>query len=111
MVTEQKLGTLGDVFPERTKTDTQKKDSTVSRLLSEYAPEGTRNDRAASIAGTFHGWGVPDDVVLELLALWSNAHCDPPLPLRELQGVARSVARYPQKLTSFERKPFQTSEK
>ncbi|MBI3043464.1 MAG: bifunctional DNA primase/polymerase [Betaproteobacteria bacterium] len=56
-------------------------------------PEGERNNTIASLAGHLLRHGVDAEVVLELLAAWNRAQCDPPLPEDEVARVVDSIAR------------------
>jgi hypothetical protein len=58
-------------------------------------PEGQRNDRLASIAGTVRR-NVDNDPerIVPILLTANSALCKPPLPDAEVEGIARSVSRY-----------------
>lgn len=62
-------------------------------LVRRRIPEGERNNTIASLAGHLFWRGVDAEVVLELLAAWNGAHCDPPLPIEEVARVVESIAR------------------
>lgn len=55
--------------------------------------EGERNNTIASLAGHLLWHGVDAEVVLELLAAWNRAQCDPPLADEEVARVVESIAR------------------
>ncbi len=69
----------------------------VTTALVTDAPEGQRNKVATELAGWFRNVIVyRRDVTLELLRLWNEAHCKPPLPLNELELlVNHKYDRYP----------------
>lgn len=54
------------------------------------AGEGTRNTRAASIAGSLVGLGLPQGHALSIMEVW-NATNKPPLPDRELLSTLNSI--------------------
>ena len=56
------------------------------------APEGSRNNAAARLAGYMIGKGLPADATFELLRRW-NYDNRPPLDLGELRSVVRSVEK------------------
>lgn len=56
-------------------------------------PEGTRNGTLASLAGAMRRKGATLEAILGALRA-QNQQCSPPLPEKELQTIARSVARY-----------------
>ena len=62
-------------------------------LVRRRIPEGERNNTIASLAGHLFWHGVDAEVVLELLAAWNSAHCEPPLPGEEVAQVVESIAR------------------
>jgi len=55
---------------------------------------GTRNALLTSLAGTMRRRGATEDAILAALLIENNQKCDPPLPKREIEQIARSVARY-----------------
>lgn len=62
-------------------------------LVRDGADEGRRNDTIASLTGHLLWHGVDPDVVLELMRCWNRIRCRPPLPVDEVEGVVRSIAR------------------
>lgn len=56
------------------------------------APEGARDDMAARLAGYFITKGLPNDVVLEIMAGFAS-RCDPPLPMRDIHRIVSSIRR------------------
>lgn len=62
-------------------------------LVRRRIPEGERNNTIASLAGHLFRHGVDAEIVLELLAAWNRAQCDPPLPDDEVARVVESIAR------------------
>jgi KaiC/GvpD/RAD55 family RecA-like ATPase len=57
-------------------------------------PEGTRNDTLARLAGTLRRRGLSADAIAAALKVENAKRCDPPLPDREVDAIARSVGRY-----------------
>lgn len=68
-------------------------DSWIATALREGARVGGRNAQGAKLAGYFHSRGIPDDIVEAILLGWAE-RCVPPLPIRELEGIIKSVGRY-----------------
>jgi len=64
-------------------------------LLTEPILEGTRNAALARLGGWLKLYH-PYPVLLKLLLAINAGRCVPPLPEREVEAVARSVAKYPQ---------------
>lgn len=56
--------------------------------------KGERNTTLASYGGTFRRRGSNEQEIFELLKIINESRCKPPLPIAEVQGIARSVARY-----------------
>ena len=98
------IAELGDVFdgiqPRRNHSSTHEaSDNWIVDLLRNGAPNGTRNDQAARLAGylkTKH----PVDIVSALMENWNNIN-QPPLEDAELQAVINSVERYHQPRSTF----------
>lgn len=57
-------------------------------------PEGSRNVKLASIAGSLRRQGLSELVLCEVLLGINSCQCDPPLPEAEVASIAASVARY-----------------
>lgn len=57
-------------------------------------PEGTRNDLLTRRAGSLRHFGTPETEILRLLTIDNERRCRPPLDIREVRGIARSVVRY-----------------
>jgi len=69
--------------------------ATARHLLAKPIEEGTRNAALARVGGwlrLFH----PPPVVLELLLVINDGRCQPPLPHKEVEAIAKSLARYAQ---------------
>ncbi len=62
-------------------------------LVTQGAVEGERNASLASMAGYLLRRYVDPYLVLELLLLWNEARCRPPLPEDEVRRTVDSVAR------------------
>lgn len=71
-----------------TKTPERKQDG---RMVIRH---GGRNSRLCSIAGALRRYGCEDSVLLQCLRAINAEHCAPPLPERDLAGIAASVGRY-----------------
>ena len=74
-------------------------DNWIVELIRNGAPNGTRNDQAARLAGylkTKH----PIDIVRAIMENW-NSNNTPPLADAELQAVINSVERYHQPRSTF----------
>jgi len=57
-------------------------------------PEGTRNEALLSLAGTMQRRGMSMTSILRALVEENNERCSPPLPLREVEAIVRSITRY-----------------
>ncbi len=62
--------------------------------LPEVIPEGARNSTLASLAGSLRRRGASEAAILAALREVNAAQCDPPLPVAEVEAIAKSVARY-----------------
>ncbi len=60
----------------------------------EPVPEGQRNVALTSIAGSLRRVGASEETILTQLRQENTARCRPPLPDREVEAIAKSVARY-----------------
>jgi putative DNA primase/helicase len=58
-------------------------------------PEGRRNARLASMAGTMRRRGLSETAIAAALKVTNAELCAPPLPEVEVSAVATSIARYP----------------
>jgi Bifunctional DNA primase/polymerase, N-terminal/AAA domain/Primase C terminal 1 (PriCT-1) len=57
-------------------------------------PEGQRNNTLTTIAGSLRREGKDESEMLRALLAENTRRCDPPLDEREVEKIARSVARY-----------------
>lgn len=57
-------------------------------------PQGRRDATLASIGGTLRRRGVAEAAILAALTAENKAHCRPPLPQKDVERIAHSVARY-----------------
>jgi hypothetical protein len=57
-------------------------------------PSGQRNDALARLAGTMRRVGLTADEMLPTMQRINQQRCDPPLEDRELETIARSIAKY-----------------
>jgi hypothetical protein len=55
---------------------------------------GSRNDRLTSLAGSLRRQAATYDEILDVLSYTNERRCRPPLPQREVEAIARSVANY-----------------
>lgn len=58
--------------------------------------EGERNAKLASLAGSMRRRGLEQDEIATKLKTVNARRCVPPLPDQEVEGIAASIARYPQ---------------
>ena len=63
--------------------------------MDDVVGEGERNDVLTSIAGSLRHRGLGRDAIEAALLGVNNVICEPPLPAREVGGIAKSVASYP----------------
>jgi hypothetical protein len=63
--------------------------------LGATIPEGERNEKMASLAGSLRRRGLEADEILACLSVVNENRCDPPLSEDELTRIARSIARRP----------------
>src|SRR5262249_8877898 len=57
--------------------------------------EGHRNDALVRLAGAMRRIGASEESIVAALAEDNTSRCFPPLDPREVEAIARSVARYP----------------
>jgi hypothetical protein len=62
--------------------------------VEDRIPEGRRNSRLASIAGTMRRRGLAEPEILALLREVNMRRCSPPLPEDELVAITLSVCQY-----------------
>lgn len=60
-----------------------------------FIESGERNNLLTRLAGVNRRQGASEETILEILRAYNDNHCTPPTADRELQAIARSVARYP----------------
>ncbi len=58
-------------------------------------PKGQRNVRLASQAGRLRHMGFSEDGIRAALQAENIEYCEPPLPENEVDGIAKSISRYP----------------
>ena len=85
------LETTAPAWLEKVVLNAPKRTSSVNGHL---IPEGQRNNALASIAGRARREGAPEDELFEQLKAVNSERCSPPLPLKEVQAIARSIANY-----------------
>lgn len=69
------------------------KDGWALSLLSSGAPEGSRDDSTAKLAGLLARHGLPEEVAVGLLRNWNRDKNPAPLPDTEIDKTVRSVYR------------------
>jgi len=57
-------------------------------------PESRRNDSLAIVAGRLRHAGLSFDTINAALQKHNTEHCKPPLKAKEVESIARSIARY-----------------
>jgi hypothetical protein len=67
---------------------------TKAAPAGERWPEGERNNRLTSVAGTMRRRGLSHEAIQAALLEENRRRCDPPLPEDEVRTIAASVARY-----------------
>ncbi len=63
------------------------------RVFDAVIPDGQRNVTLTSLAGTYRRKGDDEQTILEKLRI-DNRRCVPPLPDKDLERIAHSIARY-----------------
>lgn len=58
-------------------------------------PEGQRNQTLTSFAGLLRNKGIPKEIMLEMMKIYNDNMCEPPLSEKELTTIWSSVCRYP----------------
>jgi hypothetical protein len=66
----------------------------AAKSVGERIPEGSRNSELTSIAGKLRRPGLSEIVIRAALRAVNLEQCRPPLPEREVDSIAKSVARY-----------------
>lgn len=66
----------------------------VTHGSSEAIPEGYRNKTLASIAGHLRQIGLGAEEIKAALLATNSHRCHPPLDVKEIESIARSVGRY-----------------
>ncbi|MEK6206943.1 MAG: bifunctional DNA primase/polymerase [Chloroflexota bacterium] len=61
--------------------------------LSDRIPEGKRNERLTSLAGTMRRPGMTEDEIGAALLVANAGRCDPPLPEDEVRRIAASISK------------------
>lgn len=67
----------------------------VSELLTGGSPSGRRNSDAAKLVGYFWNRNVSRDIIERIITPWAE-RCQPPLDIKEMKSVVRSVCSYQQ---------------
>lgn len=69
--------------------------ATLSYISAEPIPEGYRNVALTSIAGILRTFGLSEEQILTVLIQQNAERCIPPLPLSELEILAKHIVKYP----------------
>lgn len=72
---------------------TPAEDGWAIALLENGAPEGTRDDSTARLAGLLARQKVPEDLAVRLLRAWNKAVNPVPLPVEDIDKTVHSVYR------------------
>lgn len=70
----------------------RREDGAWGRAFGEPVGNGRRNHTCAELAGYLLRRWVEEDAVTELLLMWNQARCNPPMTKREVVSVVRSIA-------------------
>jgi hypothetical protein len=88
---------LAEVFPARsiaTPTTKRPRSRAPVRAEGERIFENSRNSTLASLAGTMRRRGFSREAIAAALLVTNEQQCEPPLSESEVEGIARSIARY-----------------
>ena len=66
----------------------------ASAQIDDKIPSGQRDQTLASLAGSMRRRGMGQDEIYAALQVTNNNRCDPPLPDRDVDRIAKSVSRY-----------------
>lgn len=78
-----------------TTVNTQSNQPISADLDGDPIPDGKRNEELTRIAGRLRARGAGDGELPEMLERINATRCNPPLPEREVQRIARSAMRWP----------------
>jgi hypothetical protein len=67
----------------------------LARPVEDELPQERRNTTLTSLAGSMRRRGMSEEEILIALLAVNERRCRPPLPEREVERIAASVARYP----------------
>jgi DNA-binding transcriptional ArsR family regulator len=77
------------------RASTERKRTVGSTVVGgDTIPAGMRDDALASAAGTMRHRGLTESEILGALRVMNDERCDPPLDERDVERIARSVAKY-----------------
>lgn len=71
------------------------KEQPASMAIGSRLPEGMRNDRLTSLAGTLHYREFPANVIHLVIETVNDAICDPPLDPAEVHRIVENITRRP----------------
>jgi hypothetical protein len=63
--------------------------------VGDVIPQGQRDDTLASLAGTMQHRGMGEAAILAALKVTNKERCKPPLPVADLERIARSIGSKP----------------
>jgi len=92
---------LVQLFQEATRGLTKIPKTTGTATTTEEIREGDRNRNLTSLAGAMRRQEASYEEILEALKLGNETRCSPPLNAKEVEGIAKSVSRYPAKNNKF----------
>lgn len=67
----------------------------VRAVTSSAIAEGQRHTTLMSLAGSMRNKGLDGEAILAALVATNRSRCEPPLPTREVEEIARSAGAYP----------------
>ena len=67
----------------------------LSIVANDGIPDGSRNCKLASVAGSMRARGMTLEAIEAALLTTNEQQCNPPLPDDEVRAIARSIANYP----------------
>jgi hypothetical protein len=85
---------LSEVVDEGARESKERSDHGGAEEAPDTIPEGQRNDKLTSIAGTIRNRGMSVEEMEEMLQTVNEKRCEPPLSSEEVQKIAQSVGRY-----------------
>lgn len=93
---------LQEVVAERAPKKTETSDGAIR--------EGERNTALTSLAGAMRRKGASEETILAALTEENQGRCEPPLPEKEVEGIATSISRYAPAENDSNKKPSQATQ-